>query len=68
MSFLRVAWGHAWKTNCAVHGTRLLRTDLKIMHGIGAPKASVEHHRLRTAPKPLDSISSNQLKVASTKA
>jgi hypothetical protein len=55
MPFLRVAWRHAWKTNCAVHGTRLLRTDLHIMYGIDARTASAEYHRLRTISATLES-------------
>jgi len=55
MPFLRVAWRQAWKTNCAVHGTRLLRTELNIMHGEDAPKATAEYHRLRTISATLES-------------
>jgi hypothetical protein len=53
--FLRLAWRHAWKTNCAVHGTRLLRTDLNIMHGVDEHKARAEYHRLRTISATLES-------------
>ena len=46
--FLRLAWRHAWKTNCVVHGIRLIRTELKVIHGEDAAKTSAEYHRLRT--------------------
>jgi hypothetical protein len=55
MPLLRVAWRHASKTNCTVHGTRLLGTDLNIMHRVDAPKASAEYHRLRTISATLES-------------
>lgn len=54
-SFLRLAWRHAWKTHCATHGTRLLRTELKILGDIDVPNASAEYHRLRTISTTLES-------------
>jgi hypothetical protein len=45
--FLRLPWRHAWKTLCAIHGTRLLRTDLKVLDGLKVANTSAEYHRLR---------------------
>jgi len=53
--FLRLAWRHAWKTHCAIHGTRLLRTDLKILDVQDVADASAEYHRLRTTSATLES-------------
>jgi hypothetical protein len=43
------------ENHCAVHGTRLLRTELNIMHGEDVPKATAEYHRLRTTSATLES-------------
>src|SRR5450631_3952192 len=48
-------WRHAWKTHCAIHGTRLLRTDLKILDVQDVADASAEYHRLRTTSATLES-------------
>src|ERR1700675_153535 len=53
--FLRLAWRHAWKTHCVIHGTRLLRTDLKILDVLDVADASAEYHRLRTTSPTLES-------------
>jgi hypothetical protein len=66
--FLRLAWRHAWKTNCAIHGTRLHRTDLKIIDGPDVANASAEYHRLRsismTLESRLDQALSSSLRVS----
>lgn len=53
--FLRLAWRHAWKTDCAVHGIRLLPTELNVLHSIDVSKTSAEYHRLRTISATLES-------------
>jgi hypothetical protein len=52
--FLRLAWRQAWKTNCLVHGIRLLRTKLDIIEGLDADNARAEYHRLRTISATLE--------------
>ena len=46
--FLRLSWRQAWKTNCALHGTRLIRTDLRILDELDVAGVSAEYHRLRS--------------------
>jgi TniQ len=46
--FLRLAWRHAWKTRCAIHGTRLQRTNLQILESLDVIDTHTELHRLRT--------------------
>jgi hypothetical protein len=46
--FLRRAWRHAWKTRCAIHGTRLQRTNLRILESLDAAVTRAELHRLCT--------------------
>ena len=52
--FLRLAWRQAWKTTCAIHGIRLLRTNLDVVDGLDLGKASAEYHRLRTISATLE--------------
>jgi len=46
--FLRLAWRHAWKTRCSIHGTRLLRTNLQTLESLDHAGTHAEFHRLRT--------------------
>jgi hypothetical protein len=50
----------------AIHGTRLLRTDLKILGVLDVADASAEYHRLRTFSATLEkrldqALSSNRV-------
>jgi hypothetical protein len=46
--FLRLEWRQAWKTNCSIHGIRLLRTTLNFMaDGVHTVDGARECQRLR---------------------
>ena len=47
--FLRLEWRQAWKTNCSIHGIRLLRTTLNfIADGVHTVDGTRECQRLRS--------------------
>jgi hypothetical protein len=47
--FLRLEWRQAWRTNCSIHGVRLLRTTLNFMaEGVHTVNGARECQRLRS--------------------
>jgi hypothetical protein len=53
--FSRLEWRQAWRTNCAIHGIRLLRTTLNFMaEGVHTVNGARECQRLRSKSAALE--------------